>query len=112
MTDIISVPYHDIDPIDLTLAKTISDTLEQHYPGWAWQVNVNSEGGIVNVMSGVLNDGRLRNYGYVMHISDLNNYRAVCKKAIMVGGELLERANMPRRRWQGQEPNIMDNSYA
>lgn len=108
INDIISVPYHDIDPIDLNLAKTISETLERHYPGWAWQVNVNSEGGVVNVINGVLNDGRPANYGYVLHIANLNNYKDVCHKAVMVGGELLERYNMPREGWKGQEPTSME----
>ena len=108
MSDILAVPLHDIDPIDLTLAKTIADTLEYHYPGWAWQVNINSDGGIINVLSGVLNDRITRNYGYVLHISDMHNYNAICKKVVMVGGEMLERANMPRRRWEGQEPTSME----
>ena len=105
MSKLIAVPGHDADPIDLNLAKTIADTLEYHYPGWGWEVNVNSEGGIINVINGVLNDGMNKLHGYVLHISNMNNYKIIHKKVIMVGGELLERANMPRDRWKGQEAN-------
>lgn len=112
MIDTLTVPYHDIDPIDLTLAKTIADTLEIHYPGWGWQVNINSDktGGVVNVLNGVLNDTIIDrgNYGYVLHLSNIYNHRDTVKKAVMIGGELLERANMPRSRWQGQEPTTME----
>jgi hypothetical protein len=104
MTDIISVPYHDIDLVDLELAKTIGDTLETHYPGWGWQVNINSDktGGVVSVLSGVLNDDLHSNYGYVLHLANIYNYKDTVKKAILAGGELLERCNMPRSRWEEQ----------
>ena len=112
MENILSVPDHDLNPIDIQLAKTIADTLEAHYPGWGWQVNINSDktGGVINVLNGVLNDtviGR-RNYGYVLHLSNIRKHKDTVKKAVMIGGELLERANMPRSRWQGQEPTTME----
>jgi len=112
MENILSVPDHELNPLDIQLAKTISDTLEEHYPGWGWQVNVNSEksGGVVNVLNGVLNDNPWvnKNYGYVLHLSNIYSHKDTVKKAVMIGGELLERANMPRSRWQGQEPTTME----
>jgi len=112
MGSILSVPGHELNQLDIQLAKTIADTLEEHYPGWGWQVNINSEksGGVINVLNGVLNDNPFvsKNYGYVLHISNISSHKATVKKAIMIGGELLERANMPRSRWQGQEPTTMD----
>ena len=108
--DIIQEPGHPVDPLDFNLAKQIGDTLEAHYPGWAWQVNVKSEAGqgIINVISGVLNDGSPRNYGYVLHLAKLGSNKDVTHKAIIAGGELLERSHMPRSRWKGQEPTIME----
>ena len=108
--DIIQEPGHDIDPIDFQLAKTIGDTLEKHYPGWAWQINVKSEAnaGVINVISAVLNDWTPKMYGYVLHLGKLGSHKDIVHKAVVAGGELLERANMPRDRWSGQEPKTMD----
>ena len=108
--NIIQEPGHSLDPLDFSLAKTIGDTLENHYPGWGWQVNVKSEAGqgIINVISGVLNDWTPKMYGYVLHIGKLGNYKDIARKAVIAGGELLERCNMPRDRWKGQEPKQME----
>jgi len=102
--DIMPVDGHKVESQDLVLAKTIGDTLEKHYPGWAWMVHVDSEGEIVNIMSGVLNEFQVKMYGFTYHLHNLTySHKAATQKAIKAGGELLERANMPRSRWTGQE---------
>ena len=108
--DIIQEPGHPVDPIDFELAKSIGDTLEFHYPGWGWQVNVKSElnQGVINVTSAVLNDGVHKLWGYVLHLGKLGSHKDITHKAIVAGGELLERANMPRSRWEGQEVKKME----
>lgn len=112
INDIIQEPGHPVDPIDFELAKTIGDTLEYHYPGWAWQVNVKSESnqGVINVTSGVLNDGVSKFWGYVLHLGKLGSYKDITHKAVIAGGELLERAHMPRRRWEEQEVTHIDKT--
>lgn len=110
--NIIGEPGHSFDPIDYNLAKSIGDTLENHYPGWAWQVNVKSEvnAGVINVFSGVLNELSPRLYGYVLHLAKLGGHKDIVHKAVIAGGELLERAHMPRDRWTGQEIKKMDRA--
>ena len=104
------VPEHPIDPNDVLLAKLISETLEKHYPGWGWMVHVDSEGGVVNIINGVMNANLNKQYGYVLKMAALNNntYPMIVKEVVMAGGELLERMNLPRSRWEGEDPTHVE----
>lgn len=105
------VPEHDIDPIDVNLARIIGDTLEKHYPGWGWMVNVDSEGGVVNIINGVMNTSLQKQYGYVLMMTQVSNtYDMIIKETVMAGGELLERMNLPRSRWKGEEPKKVEGA--
>jgi len=105
------VPYHPVDPIDVQLAKTIGDTLENHYPGWGWMVHVDSEGGVINIINSVMNASLQKQYGYVLKFATLNGtHEHIVKQAVRAGGELLERMNLPRSRWRGQEPDRVEGA--
>jgi len=95
MQEIIGLPGHKIEAVDIALAETIGDTLEKHYPGWGWMVNIDSEGGVVNVVVARLQNSP-RMYGYTMHLKNFANHGITAKRAVMMGGELLERANCVR----------------
>lgn len=81
------------DATDMATAKLIGDTLEGAYPGWLWHVEVS--GGMANIKSMHANP----RYGYRLHLArDFYSASDLRKQALMAGGELLERLNMPRRK--------------
>lgn len=98
-----SIPGHKIEATDMNLAGIIANALNDHYPNWGWAVHVDSEGGLVNVLNHVISGSLMRDYGYTLMLSDLTNYKATVKKAITAGGELLERAGVPRGPYKGQD---------
>jgi len=100
---------HDIVYSDVMLAKAIGDALEENYAGWGWAVNVNSEGGVVDVHC-LLIEGELgRTYGFRIFLNEINHtVKSVRKKAIMAGGEILERSGVPRGPYRGQEIKFVE----
>jgi len=103
--EIIPVDGHKTEIADMQLAKLIGDTLEQHYPGWAWMVNVDSEGGVVNVINGFIQSclATNRNHGFTLHLRNIaGRPQYAIRAAIRVGGELLERANVERGPFKNQ----------
>lgn len=83
---------------DLNVAKEVADALERHYPGWMWMVSVPPKGGIAQVRSGYM-DMRM---GFVVRLVDSYSASQLAKEAVRAGGELLERTNMPRSRFDHQ----------
>lgn len=69
------------------LTKDAANLLERHYPGgWAWALNPDEAGGIINIRSLRLSGS----HGYTLKLKDIQcdpNLRAV----IRAGGELIER---------------------
>lgn len=94
------VPFHDVEADDIILAKDLSETLEKHYPGWAWMVNIDSDvsGGVVRIVNGVVNAALAggKTYGYTYYLKNLRTMREIRTKAIEAGGNILERAGQPR----------------
>jgi hypothetical protein len=78
----------------VVLVKRIGDLLESNFPGWLWTISPDERGGVITIRSMRL-DSR---YGYLLHtkkIQDDPQLRAVLR----AGGEILERAGMPRGRY-------------
>jgi len=74
-------------------ARMIGDTLESHYPGWMWYVEINQ--GIATIKSTHADP----QYGYRLKLmDDFYSASELQKMTIRAGGELLERLGMPRRR--------------
>ena len=84
---------------DWELEKRCYATLWRHYPGAEWRVEVNSSTGMINVFCKELSS----RWGYRIYIArayvdpDLH-----C--VMMAGGDLLERANRSRGRWDEEHP--------
>lgn len=75
----------------LTLAKNVAETLNKHYPGHLWGVNVDDRGGIVSVYNLALS-GR---WGFIIKITDLAGADDMVK-VMRAGGEILERYRLSR----------------
>lgn len=77
----------------LHTTRMIGETLEAHYPGWLWYVEV--RGGVAIIKSMHANP----RYGYTLNlVADHYSASDLAKQVLRAGGELLERLNMPRRR--------------
>ena len=102
-TELQTFDGHTYDGNDEILAKRCAEMLNNHYPGYLWAVNVNSEcsGGVVIIKNYDIS----YKYGYVLHIEKLDNK---LKKVLMAGGEILERARMARSTYKGGMPNFID----
>ena len=94
---------HTHTACDEILAKNASNLLNQHYPGYLWAVNVNSDekGGVMVIKNFSISF----RYGYTLHLKKLDNKM---KKVIKAGGEILERASMARGMYNGGMPKSID----
>lgn len=96
--------YTDAEATDIAMAKDIGDALEKAYAGWLWAVEVKS--GVVNIRALKLSS----TYGFVLHYNQLDDAGVRKKKAIMAGGELLERAHFKRGPYTGEDPMWMEGA--
>mgnify|MGYP005647555935 FL=1 len=71
-----------------TLCRSIGETLQKHYPGHAWMLEV--AGGMVNIHNTIN-----MKMGFRVRLSDAYNDPGL-KRFIKAGGELLERAKQSR----------------
>ena len=91
------------------LAKRYGEALEKHYPGWWWTINPDETGGVMYIYCLRLSG----EWGYVIKTGDVQN-DAHEKEAIMAGGEILDRYNIPRGAYkreylQGKIKDLRDN---
>ena len=89
---------------DMLLSKQIGEALEKHYPGYLWMVDIS--GGMVNIHNLALHG----QWGFRIKLVDAYHDPGM-KKTIAAGGELLERYNMPRGKfnedkWRGADRDI------
>jgi hypothetical protein len=82
---------------DMTLAKDAAETLHAHYPGHLWAVTV--QGGCMVIKNLFLSSL----YGMVLHVKNITDAAIRKKRVIRAGGELLERANLKRGSYTGEE---------
>lgn len=82
---------------DMTLAKEAAETLHEHYPGHLWAVNI--AGGLMVIKNLYLSSL----YGMVLHIRNITDAAIRKKKIIRAGGEFLERANLRRGKYNGED---------
>lgn len=77
---------------DQRMANRIMQTLQMHYPGHPWFVEVSHHNkvGIAKIMM-----PGFTQWSYVLHLSDLKNDPAL-KTVVRAGGEFLERYRLPR----------------
>lgn len=94
--------------LDLSLAKDIAEALNEHYPGHLWAVNCQGEQGIMTIHNLMLSG----QWGFVLKLD--NNYSAsdLRKRAILAGGEILERYKVSRGRINHEHMATMDTDFA
>lgn len=82
---------------DMTMAKEVAETLHAHYPGHLWAVTIR-DGALVikNLYLSSL-------WGMVLHIANITDAAVRRKRVIRAGGEFLERANLRRGKYDGQD---------
>jgi len=98
-TSIHPVEGHALEVADISLAKNIAETLHAKYPGHLWAVNVNSEGGVVDIKNFRISS----RYGIRLLLNTLTPFdRTAMSLIVNSGGEMLERAKMPRGRATGE----------
>ena len=83
-------------PSTVLLVKRAPDLLEKHYPGWAWAVQPDERGGVMNIFSFKLSG----EWGYRFRLKDVQGDPKVCDpKIVRAGGEILERFGVPRGKY-------------
>ena len=87
--DQLSQHYHSSTVI---LCKDIADLLVRHYPDWAWAVQPDEFGQVINIFNLNLHS----EYGYTIRMVDIMHDPSR-KQAVRAGGEILKRFRMPRR---------------
>lgn len=89
----IAIGQPQIEAAEMLLAKQVAEKLHEHYPGQMWAVSVERAQFIV-----VRNLNLSGQYGYRIDIPTLYSASELARKAIVAGGELLERFNASRTR--------------
>ena len=80
-------------PVSLELVvKDCGDFLERNYPGWAWMLQPNLAGQVVNLLSYRCH----QQWGVIMHIDKLSEVDTRKRWLRHYAGELLERFGMKR----------------
>jgi len=93
---------------DYDEAKKIAELLHKHYPGHLWGVTVESENGIATVRNLYLSG----NWGFILKLKDIQSYPQLKKRVIWAGGELLERFNLSRKRFNEDEYFSLPTDFA
>lgn len=105
MADIDVIERGDASEIlDMDKAKEVGETLQRHYPGHLWAVAF--QGGALVVKNLAISSF----YGFIIKHHDSFSATDLSNKAVEAGGELLERAGMPRGKWDGQFANKLEGS--
>lgn len=92
------------DIADMEKAKQIANTLVHHYPGHPWAVSW--QGGVCVVKNLAISD----QYGFIIKHADSFSSSDLAHKAVLAGGELLERAKMKRGFWNGERAKELEGS--
>lgn len=75
----------------VTCATEIGTALNRKYPGWAWAIQINEKGRMINIFNHALH----RDWGYTIRADEIEHGNAY-KIAVKGGGEILERFGQPR----------------
>jgi hypothetical protein len=91
--------------LDMEKAKEVGDTLAKHYPGHLWAVAV--QGGVLAVKNLAISSF----YGFIIKHHDSFSASDLAKKAVVAGGEMLERAGIDRTKpWDGRMAERLEGS--
>ena len=108
ITDVVSDKA--IDKMDFDLAVVISKKILEHYPGYGWKIDVDSRYGKITILCGQIQAALSGNFPYQFFIPmpKLVNHKDLVHKVVMGAGEMLERAKLPRGKWDGEFPKKVD----
>jgi len=100
------VYIHGDSPINESFAKEVAEDLTLAYPNHSWWVEV--KGGCIIVKHFMLS-GMRGTIGMVRHLAALDGDAKKRKQSILTaGGELLERANLIRGAYTGEQIESME----
>lgn len=89
------------------MSKAVADLLLRHYPDHMWLVNSDIRGGVVNIF----NPRVSTRMGYTLVVDDWMQQNVVGARVVMAGGEILERANMRRGRFNPEEYAALPRNF-
>jgi hypothetical protein len=101
----------DADPTcanDMLLAKEIADTLHSHYHGHLWGVQVSGRTGMADIFL-VLVSG---NMGFRLKLKNMFSASDFKRDVIRAGGEILERYNLTRGRFDEAQLAQLKTNFA
>lgn len=96
-----------ISPGDEVVAKNIADVLEKQYPGYLWMVHVSVRTGLIDIKNMLLTG----KYGYTIKLTGLFSWDSLRDKVIQAGGEILERYDMPRSRFDAEKFGALERGF-
>ena len=94
--------------LDLALSKDVAEALNSQYPGHLWAVNCRGEDGIMTIHNLMLSG----KWGFVLKLDNSYSASDLRKRAIMAGGEILERYKVSRGRVNQEHMAAMDTDFA
>lgn len=97
-----------ISPNDLLMSKTIAEALHEAYPGQRWAITCDSETGIITIRNLWLSG----TWGYLMKIKEIYSASQLRHDVLVAGGEVMERFNMMRGRFDESRYHQMKTNFA
>lgn len=100
-TDIQTIEHTSIDHETVQMevkAKEVAETLSRHFPSHLWAVGW-APGMTLVVKNMAIDDGR---YGFTIDAARSFSSSDLAHKAMLAGGELLERCGARRGAWDGE----------
>lgn len=97
-----------IDPLDQQLCEIVGAVLHKHYPLYDWLVQADRRKGFVDIRNVSL-DGQL---GCRILMNGPASVSELEHKAMMYGGEILERFNVHRGAMRSDEMDALEKDFA
>jgi hypothetical protein len=85
----------------------VAQVLESRYPGYLWEVSGLRGGGLFIKCGQTAHFGT---YGYYIQEKDIYSTAHLVELTVQGGGELLERAGLPRGPWNGEIPTRLEGA--
>jgi hypothetical protein len=109
--DIYPAGMHKKIADDVRLAYDVTRKLEIDFPGYEWSVFLDEDGGVIQITNETLQPPIMSHsrYAYVIHLKTLYADRDRLRKVREAGGEIIERARMDTKGWDGHTlPNFIE----
>lgn len=97
-----------ITPNDQMIAEHVMASLQEAYPNHPWYVYVDSAGGVIQIKHTALSDQK----GFVLKLQGMFSASDLKDVAIRAGGEILERYNVSRGRFNAEEIAALPTDFA